>query len=381
MGAARVVLQGGELVDPERRTRARADVAVSGGTIAAIEPNLPTEHGDVAIDVAGSLVTPGLVDMHTHVFIGQDLGVDPDDACLPYGVTTVVDAGSSGGHNFGAFQRSTIERVRTNVRPFLNISSIGTTSILLSGELKTLAYADEDTCASCVGEHGDEIVGIKVRASWDVQGEGSPEPLLRARRVADKVSLPLMVHLGPAPSTTEEILAQLRPGDILTHCCTGFPDNRLAHDGRLRDGILEAQRRGVVFDVGHGMSAFDAEVAASMVSSGFLPDTISTDVHAYSLEGVRDLCTVMSKFLALGVGVDDVIRRVTYSPALAAGLLDSGVGRLRVGGVADIAVLRVVERRTTFVDCSGNMFDGTHGFDPVLTVRDGVVVSDRRGVT
>lgn len=379
MSSTAIVLQGGEVVDPERGTRLRADVAIADGKIARIAPNIIPADAHVSIDVTGYLVTPGLVDMHAHVFVGQDAGVNPDEVCLPFGVTTVIDAGSSGGHNFGAFRRSTLERVRSNVWPFLNISSIGTTSIMLAGELRTLAYVDELTCTTCIEANVDDIGGIKVRASWDVQGDGSPEPLMRARRVADKASLPLMVHLGPAPSTTEEILSQLGRGDILTHCCTGFPDNRLAHDGRLRDGVLEAQQRGVVFDVGHGMSAFDSEVAASMIAAGFLPDTISTDVHAYSLAGVGGLCSVMSKFLALGVSVDDVIRRVTYAPALAAGLLDSGVGRLRIGGIADIAVLHVVEKHTTFVDCSGSKFVGTHGFDPMITIRDGMVVSDRRG--
>lgn len=375
----RLVLRGGDIVDPEARTRTRGDVLVEGGRIAAVG-DVGVADGAIPIDASGRLVSPGLVDLHTHVFVGQDLGVDPDEVGLHAGVTTVVDAGTAGGHTFGAFRRGVIEQTRTRVRAFVNISSIGATSILLAGELENLAYANEDVCLECLAEHRDVVVGVKIRASGNVVGANGRVPLDRSRHVADRVGLPLMVHLGPAPPTNREILAELHAGDIITHCCTGFADNRLAPDGRVLDEALAAQQRGVIFDIGHGMSGFSAESAAAMIAGGLVPDTVSTDVHSYSRQAVVDLPTVMSRLVALGMPVDDVIRAATCVPARHAGLLDSGVGTLRVGAPADIAVLDEVVEPVRYVDPFGAAYEGDRRLEAVVTIKDGIVVSDRRAI-
>lgn len=373
-----LLLHGGTVVDPEAGGRRRADVLIVDGRIAAVGEAPECPEGARRVDVGGLLVTPGLVDLHAHVFVGQDLGVDPDLVGPASGTTTFVDTGSAGGHLFGAFRRGTIDRAQARVRAFLNISSIGTTSILLAGELENLAYCDEEVAAICAAEHSDLVIGIKVRASGNVVGSSGAEPMLRARRVADRLGLPLMIHLGPAPPGSDEIMAELRAGDVLTHCYTGFEDNRLFRDGRVRASVLAARERGVVFDVAHGMSAFDAEVATDMLAAGFRPDTISSDVHAYSLEAVGDLPAVMSKFLALGMGVEDVIACATLKPAVHAGLAADGVGTLRPGAPADVAAFELVEGPVSYADTRGGTFTGSSRLRTALTVQAGSIVHDAR---
>lgn len=395
MGA--LLLHGGEVVDPEAGLPGGlagsggrpgpagagilADVLLVDGRVAAVAPAgeiAQVPEGTERVDVSGLLVTPGLVDLHAHVFVGQDLGVDPDEVGPRSGTTTFVDTGSAGAHLFGAFRATTLDRAQARVLAFLNISTIGATSIQLAGELSTLAYCDEPSALAAAREHADRIIGIKVRASGNVVGASGAEPMLRARRVADELGLPLMIHLGPAPPGSDEIMAQLHAGDVLTHCYTGFEDNRLIVGGRVRESVLEARRRGVVFDVAHGMSAFDAEVAAGMLAEGFRPDTISSDVHAYSIDSVGDLPAVLSKFLALGMGVEEVIACATTAPARHAGLLADGVGTLRVGAPADVAAFALLDGPVTYGDTRGNTFTGSRRLRTALTIRAGAVVHDER---
>lgn len=381
-----LLLHGGDVYDPEAAGAGvgahgalrRADVLLVDGRVAAVGAPGALEAPEDArsVDCAGLLVTPGLVDLHAHVFVGQDLGVDPDVVGPPSGTTTFVDTGSAGAHLFGAFRRGTIDRASTRVRAFLNISSIGATSILLAGELENLAYANEEVCLAGAREHADRVIGIKVRASGNVVGRSGAEPMHRARRVADRLGLPLMVHLGPAPPGSDEIMATLRSGDVLTHCYTGFEDNRLSLGGRVRESVLEARERGVVFDVAHGMSAFDAEVATEMLAAGFRPDTISSDVHAYSLDAVGDLPTVMSKFLALGMGLEEVLACATFKPAVHAGMAADGVGTLRVGAPADVAAFELVAGQVAYADTRGGTFAGNRRLRTALTVRAGVIVHE-----
>jgi dihydroorotase len=368
---ADLLIRGGDVIDPEVGRRI-ADVAIADGRIAAVAEGLAAEDGRV-IDARGRLVTPGLVDLHAHVFHGQDLGVDPDRVGPASGTTTFVDTGSAGGDLFGAFRLGTIERAIPRIRAFLNISSIGVTSMLRAGELENLAYCDVDTCVACAQAHSDLIVGVKVRASGNVVGASGDEPLRRARAAADRLGQPLMVHLGPAPSDTATILAALGAGDVLTHCFTGWEDNRLLVDGRIRPAVLEAQRRGVRFDVGHGMGSFDAEIARTMIAEGFAPDAISSDIHAYSEAAVGDLPAVMSKFLALGLSLEEVVARTTLEPARVLGL---DAGTLRVGAPADVAVLEVLDGPVAFEDTWGHAFEGARRLRAVLTVRAGAIVHE-----
>ncbi|MCW2797867.1 MAG: amidohydrolase [Nocardioides sp.] len=365
---------GGLVYDPDAGSRRNADIEIADGRIVRVQPRLSREGYDARVDATGLTVSPGLVDFHTHVFAGQDLGVDPDLWGPQNATTTFVDAGSAGAHLFGAFRRGVIDSSASRVVAFLNISSIGTTSILLSGELRTLAYSDEDACVDCVEANRDRIVGIKVRASGDVAGDNGATALRRARRVADRVGLPLMVHVGPKLPEVDDILGELRAGDIMTHCCTGLGDNGLALNGALRPSALDAQQRGVHFDVGHGMGGFDVTVARSMLAAGIVPSTISTDIHAYSTHTVLSLPSILSKFLALGLSLEDVLHRATLGPARLVGLDREGIGTLRPGAPGDLALLRSISAPTNFVDTRGHDFTGTERLETAMTLRAGAVV-------
>ena len=227
---------------------------------------------------------------------------------------------------------------------------------------------------ACVRAHPEQVVGIKARASGNVCLENGPEVLRRSRDIADEVGLPLMLHLGPPRPVLPEMLAVLRAGDILTHCFTDLARPRLVEGERVLAEVLDARERGVVFDVGHGMSGFDAVVARRAIKEGFVPDTISTDVHAYSVGKVGGLPEVANKFLALGMPLAQVLTAVTLSPARAAGLDRSAVGRLVPGGPADVTAVRVVELERDFEDPQGHHFSGSTSLEVALTVQAGSVL-------
>jgi dihydroorotase len=314
---------------------------------------------EIDVDVSGKLVVPGLIDMHAHVFAGQDLGVDPDVVGPATGTTTFIDTGTAGAHTFGAFRRGTIDRAIPRIRAFLNISTIGITSMRLAGEAETLAYCDVDACVGAAREHADLVLGVKVRASANVVGPNGDEPLRRARAAADKLGRPLMVHIGEAPSGIETVLGALGSGDVLTHCFSGWRDDGLLLDGRIRPSVLAAQKRGVIFDVGHGMGSFDVEVAKALLDQGFAPDTISSDVHAYAPARLPD---VMSKFLALGLSLDEVVARATTGPARTLGLtLPDG----------DVTVLELVDAPVEWEDTWGHTFPGSQRLRVVHTIQRG----------
>ncbi len=370
-----IVLRGGSVFDPETLQFATVDLRLEHGSVAAG----PAQPGDHVVDVTGSLVAPGLVDLHTHVFDGQDLGLVADVIAPPSGTTTLIDTGSSGAHLLGAF-RSVAERSETRMRAFLNISSVGTTSIMLGGELKAAHYVNEDVAIDAIEANRDLVIGVKVRASFDVGADFATEALHRARRVADRVGLPLMVHLGPAPAAIDEIAGVLGRGDILTHAFTGWEGNTVTEYGELRPSVRAARERGALLDIGHGMSGFSLEIARQMLAIGQAPDTISTDLHAYSRPLVVDLPTVLSKFLALGMPLPAILAAATLTPARAAGLSDLGVGTLRPGAPADVAVLRLAPGEVDYVDAFGGSVTGTERIECALTIAAGRIVFDRDGV-
>src|SRR4051812_5338003 len=368
-----LVVRGGHGIDGER-----LDVGIEGDRVAALDADIPADAGREALDATGLLVVPGLVDLHTHVFFGQDLGVDADTHALAAGTTTAVDAGSAGAHLFGAFRASSIRPSRERILAYLNISTIGTTSIMLAGELENLAYCSVDACVECVEANRDVLIGVKVRASGNVVGESGLEPVLRARRAAERLGTPMMVHIGPSPPPIGDIADQMRPGDVLTHAFTGWDNRLLDPQGEPRPEAWALKDAGVVLDVGHGMAGFDAEVAAGLIAAGVVPDTISTDIHSYSLPYVVDLPTTMSKLMALGMSLRDVVAAATERPARAVGR-HGDLGVLRVGGVADLALLEL-ERGTFRFEDSPPLHTERHGFDGHerlvcrATVRNGDVV-------
>ena len=368
------VIVGGTVVDPASGLHERADVAVSGGQIAAVGPAL-AQVGRSVVDAEGLLVVPGLVDLHVHVYPGvADLSVEADPTCLGRGVTTVVDAGSAGANTFPGFRRWVVDPSRGRVLAYLNISATGQIDPFL-GELHDLRFADPERAAAVALAHPDVVVGYKVRVSEMLAGPNGLAGLDRALEAGRATNLPVMVHIGGTPFDIEEVLARLRPGDVVTHAYTGWRPGAIVTDaGRVVAAAREARERGVVFDVGHGAGSFTWATAEAALADGFRPDTISSDLHRFNVAGpVHDLATTLSKFLLLGLSLDDVIRMATAAPAAA---LDrtGELGALNVGREADVTLLRLEEGRFELTDTAGQVREARQRLVPVGALRAGRIV-------
>ena len=368
-----LVIRGGEVIDPSQGLRARRDIGIRWGRIAALEASIAPERALQAIDAAGMLVVPGLVDLHAHVYpLGSAIGL-PADELVPYtATTTYVSAGDAGANNFGALRHFIIAQARSRIFAFLHISNIGLAGFPV-GETLNLDYADVDLAARTVAENRDVVLGLKVRVSKNVVGGNGLAPLERAIAAAQRAGggARVMCHIGDAPGELPALLDLLRPGDILTHAYSGLGNN-VVRDGRLLDAALAAKRRGVVIDVGHGGGSFDYTVAAAAIEQGLAPDTISSDIHALSgnTPGRPYLPWVMSKFLNLGFGLEEVVAMATINPARVIDRVEK-LGTLQTGAPADVAILQLREEPVGFVDTRGNQRSGTRWLAPVQTVRAG----------
>ncbi|MDP9372399.1 MAG: amidohydrolase/deacetylase family metallohydrolase, partial [Chloroflexota bacterium] len=300
------IIAGGEVLDPGAGIGGRLDVAIAGGRVAAIEPVIDPGLGARVIDAGGQYVTPGLVDLHTHVYWGVTYwGIEPDPVAARSGVTTWLDVGSAGAYSFPGFRRYVAEPSRTRVYALLNLSAIGL--VAPTYEFANLDYCDVDLAAGIVEANRDLILGIKARIDRNTTRGTGIRPLELARGLADRVGLPLMVHIGSGPPSLAEVAALLRPGDILTHCFTG-QDMRITGPGvPLRADIRDLHERGLILDIGHGTGSFSYEVTEAALEQGLLPDVISSDIHQLSVQGpMFDLPTTLSKFLNLGLTLPQV---------------------------------------------------------------------------
>ncbi len=383
-----LLIRGGRVIDPARDFDQVTDVAVASRRIAAVGSELGTRARQV-LDADGLVVTPGLVDLHCHVFWGvAPLAIEPDPHCLERGVTTAVDAGSAGCSTFPAFRRFFIEVAATRILAFVNLASIGMAQdsdrgAEAVGELQYLPWADVNGTIEIARANPDLVVGVKIRLS---RGLISSDPaqcregLRMARRAADGISKPVMVHISNTPVPLEEILDMLRPGDVVTHCFHGREEGILDANGRIKPGVREALARGVLFDVGHGAGAFNFAVARAALEQGLLPGTISSDLHVHSVGGpAYDLATTASKFLHLGVPLMEVIRRVTVNPARAISLADQ-LGTLTPGVEADLSLFRLAEGSWPFTDGQRATEIGRLRLEPVWVVRAGRVHACTRAV-
>ena len=352
-----LIIHGGHLVDPGGGRDGVYDVAVREGLIAAVAPDLAAADAARVVDAHGQYVTPGLIDLHTHCYWGATYwGIDADPVAARTGVTTWVDAGSAGAYSFPGFRRYAVEGSRARILAFLNIATIGL--IARTYELSTLDYCDVDLGAAIVEANRDVIVGIKARIDRDTTRGTGLEPLRRARQLADRVALPLMVHIGLAPPPLRDIAALLRPGDILTHCCTGHENRLVDAEGAVHPYIRRLWEQGVILDLGHGSGSFSYESAEAMLAAGIPPDVISSDIHQLSVLGpLYDLPSTLSKYLSMGMPLHDVVDRATVRPAAAIGRPE--LGRLEVGAPADIAVFRLEEGDYTFHDVAMRARHGT----------------------
>jgi len=365
-----LLVKGGEVVDPGSGRRGALDVAVSRNRIAAVDPNIPASAAARVIDAAGKIVTPGLVDLHSHVFHGCSYwGVRPDPVASRSGVTTWVDAGSAGAMTLDGFREYIVKPARARIYALLNISYIGLVGP--EHELMDLNYCEIDVFKRIYDLNRDLVVGVKVRMMSSTVGEQGVKPLERARQAADECAVPMMMHIGYAPPSIDECLPFLKKGDILTHCFTGFDMRILAENGKLRDSARDAWERGVVMDIGHGTGAFVFEVAEPLIQQDYKPTVISTDIHQLSIRGpMYDLPTCMNKCLTLGMSLDEVVEAATSAPARAVGL-DDEVGALKPGLMADIALFEVEKGTFRYYDVNMDMREGHERLRHSLTIVGG----------
>jgi dihydroorotase len=352
-----LVLRGGRVIDPSQGIDSVTDVGFRDGRAAGLGTGL---EGGTVRDVSGLIVTPGLIDLHTHVYWGgTSLGVDP--AILARGgCTTLVDTGSAGPGNYPGFLEHVIKPSPVRIIALLNVSFAGiygfSRRVMVgeSGDLRLMAPIDAVEVARA---NSDTIGGIKVRVGFNASGNSGTVPLDIALKVAEEAGLPLMAHIDVPPPTLEEVLVRLRPGDILTHCFRPFPNNPTTPDGGVRPAVIEARKRGVIFDIGHGMGSFAFKTAKAMLANSFLPDCISSDVHALCIDGPAfDLLTTMSKFLCLGLPLPETVRAATEAPAKA--LRRGDLGTLKTGAAGDASVLELVSGDFDFVDSTGEHLAG-----------------------
>jgi dihydroorotase len=370
-----LVIAGGTVIDPGSGVSGRFDVAVHEGKVAAIAPAIPAEQANRVIDATGQIVTPGLVDLHTHVYWGVTYwGIEADPVAARTGVTTWLDVGSSGGYTFPGFREYIVNPSTVHVYALLNLSSIGL--VAPSWELANPDYWDVDLAAEVVERNRDVILGIKARIDKATTRGVGIEPLKRARELADRVGLPLMTHIGNGPPTIEEVLEQLRPGDILTHCFTGHDMRVIDEEGHALPELRRLHDAGVVLDVGHGTGSFAFATAEAMLADGIMPDVISSDIHQMAIQGpMFDLPTTLSKFLTIGMSIDDVIACATINAANAVHL--DGVGTLATGAAADIALFRIDEGEFWFYDIGMEERAGQQMLVNTLTLVGGEVLERR----
>jgi dihydroorotase len=365
-----LLIKGGQVVDPGGGRSGRLDVAIKRNRIAALEPDIPAEAAFQVLDAAGQYVTPGLVDLHTHVYHHVTFwGIDPDPVAARSGVTTWLDVGSAGAFNWPGFREFVVKPAEPRIYGLLNISAIGLTAA--TGELANLDYCDVDLCCKLIDLHRDLILGVKARIDRNTIRASGIEPLRRARAAADRCELPLMVHIGIGPPAVAEVLELMRPGDILTHCFTGQTMRIIDERGRLLDDAKRAWDAGIIMDIGHGAGSFSFETAEALLGAGYRPDVISSDIHQLSINGpLFDLPTCLSKFLALGMTFPDVIRAATVRPAEVLGLQQE-VGTLRPGALADVALFNLEQGRFPLYDIHMNMREGTQLIRNTLTIGNG----------
>jgi dihydroorotase len=371
-----LVLQGGTLIDPAQGIHAIKDIAFSEGKVSAIDSDLALQESRQIVDCAGRIVAPGMIDLHVHVFWGvSSYGIEVDRHCVAKGVTTAVDAGSAGADTFPGFRKYVIDVSATRLFAQLNIACQGLVTREV-GELHDLRYANVSKAVATIEQHRDVILGLKVRLTKHsiVSEAAGIRPLCLAREAADAVGLPIMVHPQAAwCDSLDDILASMRSGDILTHCFHGMECGILDPSGNVRKSVREAMERGVIFDVGHGLGSFKWGIAESALQQGAQPQTISSDLHAYNVNGpVHDLATTVSKFLHLGLSLDNALAKVTASPALAIGMSDQ-IGTLKVGAWGDAVVFELQSGRFELSDSHGEVRIGQHRMVPTAVVRAGKV--------
>ena len=377
-----LLVQGGEVIDPSAGLSGVMDVGVAGGKIVEVGANLLASEARQTLSAKGRLVTPGLVDIHAHVFVNaHDMGGHTDHFCQRSGVTTLCDAGSTGSAGFAGLRQVLDQSVRTRVRAFVNLSAIGIIGGARgTGELHHFPYADPEGCARTITENPDLAIGVKLRFGPGLVWEYSNEPVKLARKAADMAGVvPMMMHITDSPIPLPELIEPMKPGDIVTHCYHGRANGIMGQEKEfVLKEVVEAQRHGIVFDCAHGRNHFSFRMIEKALDQGFLPDTISTDLTmTTATKGpVWDLPTTMSKLLHFGMSLSDIIRRATSAPAKILGY-EGTVGTLKPGVNADISVFELRDGNFDLTDSEGSTIVAKRRLINQVTIKDGRVTYQR----
>ena len=354
-----LILKGGRVIDPSQNHDGIGDVAFTNGKVSGFGKDLK---GAAEIrDVSGYIVSPGLIDLHTHVYWGgTSLGIDADEFCRTSGVTTAIDTGSAGPGNWAGFRKHVIEPSQARILAYLHVSFAGIygfSKTVMVGESEDVRLMAPAECAEVADANRDLIVGIKVRVGRHSSGDQGTAPLNMALQVAEEVGMPLMCHIDHPPPSYEEVLDMLRPGDVLTHAFRPFPNAPCTAQGTVKQAVLNARKRGIFFDIGHGKGSFSFKTTRAMLANGFEPDTISSDVHTLCIDGPAfDQVTTMSKFLCMGMSLNNVIKTSTVNAGLA--LKRTEYGSLKVGSLGDATILTIREGKFDYVDVTGEHLIG-----------------------
>jgi dihydroorotase len=370
-----LVLRGGRVVDPSQKLDAVTDVAFSGGKVAMVGNALKVDPGTDVRDVSGYIVTPGLIDLHTHVYWGgTSIGIDAEEFCRTSGVTTAIDTGSAGPGNFAGFRKHVIEPSQVRILAYLHVSHAGIYGYshrVMVGESEEIRLMNPIDAVEVADANRDLIVGIKVRVGRNSSGTSGIVPLQIALEAANEVGMPLMCHIDHPPPSYEEVVSLLRPGDVLTHAFRPFPNSPATAQGTVKKVVLEARERGVFFDIGHGKGSFAFKTARAMLANGFYPDTISSDIHILCINGPAfDQVTTMSKFLCMGMPLSDVVAASTVNAAMA--LRRPELGSLKPGSVGDATLISIKEGKFDYVDVVGEHLIGDRKI-----ASEGVVIGGR----
>jgi dihydroorotase len=370
-----LLVKGGRVVDPSQGISAPRDIVITGNKVVRVAAGIAEQEARQVLKADGMIVTPGLIDIHVHVYDGvAPLAIPPDPTNIAKGVTTVVDAGSAGAHTFPGFRKYVINIADTRIFALLNISVVGQSTYTPEnpwGELIDLHFANPKLTAATIEKHRDVIVGVKIRLTENIAGDHDLQALGLAREAADAVKMPLMVHIGGSHSPLKDILAMLKKGDVITHSFRSGAGGILDDRGRVLPEVHKAIAAGVHLDIGHGAGSFSFDTAEKVLAQDILPGTISSDVHQYNVNGpVFDLATTLSKFMHLGLTLEQVIERTTTNPAQTFGQL-AAFGTLKEGAEADVAVFSLAAGDFLFTDSLGATRTGHQKLIPVATVKAG----------
>jgi len=355
-----VLMKGGRLIDPGQGIDRLADIAFADGKVLRIDDDIVPDNAKILIDARDKIITPGLIDLHTHVYWGgTSIGIEADSIARRAGTTTFVDAGTAGPANFLGFRKHVIEHSRARILAYLNISFAGIyafSSKVMVGECNDIRLCDPAEVVRVARDHLDLTVGVKVRVGKIASGADAA-PYGLARIAADELSLPVMTHLDLPPPTHADVVPTMKPGDILTHCFRPFPNAPIISEREIKADVLAARERGVIFDIGHGMGSFSFDTAKAMMREGFMPDVISSDVHSLCIDGpAYDLLTTLSKFVCLDMPLPDIIHAATVAPAAAINRPE--LGTLTPGSEGDASLLEVRTGKFDYVDSTGIAITG-----------------------